>query len=235
MATLISAIESEARLRLVEPTARFWTSAELVAIIAAGIRDLWRSVVDLKAEHYLTIDTTNVTLSANANTLSGVPADVHKVTMIEARDLTSNGSNNNLIFKPLEYNDPIFQAARASSVIDPQNACIYYAITGQGAPVAAPVIYIAPKVNSAVNLAFHYVPTLGTLSAASTVPIPGEADNALIAWTVAYARAKESEDRSPDPNWIALYSTEKQNLLQSLGVRQLQEPIYVKALFSEYW
>jgi hypothetical protein len=86
-----------------------------------------------------------------------------------------------------------------------------------------------------VSLRFVYVPTLATMTAASTVPIPGEADNALIAWTVAYARAKERDDRSPDPGWLTVYATEKQHLLQSLGLRQLQEPEYVKAMFEEYW
>jgi len=57
----------------------------------------------------------------------------------------------------------------------------------------------------------------------------------LIAWTVAFARAKESEDRSPDPNWLSVYATEKAHLLGSLGLRQLQEPEFAQAMFSEFW
>ena len=127
--------------------------------------------------------------------------------------------------------------AQQAQTIDPTNANIYYAITGIGAPVAAPTIHIAPTVNSAVAIRFVYIPTLAVsgYTVSSTVPIPGEADNALIAWTIAYARAKERDDQSPDPGWIAIYATEKQNLLQSSGQRQLQEPSFAKAMFEEYW
>jgi hypothetical protein len=235
MPTLVSTIETQARLRLIEPTARFWSSAELVEIISAGVKDLWRDIVDLKQEHFLTINGTDVYQGANAATLSGVPTDVHKVYIIEARDLTTNGSNAGLQFKPLDYNADSFQMARSRAAIDPVNDTIYYAITAQGAPVNAPVIYVAPKVTSQVNLSFCYVPTLGKLEAGSVIPIPGECDNAMIAWTVAFARAKEREDRAPDPSWLSIFATEKQHLLQSLGLRQLQEPSYADAMFAQYW
>lgn len=235
MATLISAITPSVREHLVEATAKFWSDTELANLTIRGIRDLWRDIVDLKQEHYLTVDVTNVSMAANATTLTGVPTDVHKVYMVEPRDLTVNSSNHGLLFKPLDYNDSTFQLARSRDPIDPANDTIYYAITQQGAPVGAPTVLVAPKVTSVVNIAFSYVPTLGTLTSASTVPIPGEADNALIAWTVAFARAKEREDRSPDPAWLTVYATEKQHLLQSLGLREYQEPTYVNAMFSEYW
>ncbi len=56
-----------------------------------------------------------------------------------------------------------------------------------------------------------------------------------MAWTVAFARAKERDDRSPDPNWLAVYATEKSHLLESLGLRQYQEPTYVEAIYNNYW
>ena len=213
----------------------FWSSAELVGIIVAGIRDLWRDVVDLKQEHYLTHDITNVSLVAGDSSLTGVPSDVHKVYLIEPRDTTITGTNTGLQFRPLDYNHLTFQLARSKASIDPTNDTIYYAITGQGAPVSAPTIYVAPKVTSTVTLAFNYVPSLGTLTSSSTVPIPGEADNALVAWTVAFASAKEREDKSPDPNWLSIYATEKSHLLQSLGLREYQENIFAGAIFEEYW
>lgn len=235
MPTLISTIETLARQRLNETTASFWSSSELTDIIIAGARDLWRDTVDLKQEHYLTVDSTNVFMDASTSTLSGIPSDVHKVYLIEPRDLTTNGSNHGLQFRPLDYNDSTFQLARSREAIDPTNDTIYYCITGQGSPVGAPVIYVAPQVSSSVDISFVYCPTLGPLTANSTVPIPGEADNALVAWTVAFARAKEREDRSPDAEWLAIFATEKQHLLQSLGMREYQEPQYGKAMFEEYW
>lgn len=235
MATLLSAIETQARRHLVEGTASFWSSAELIDIVNAGIRDLWRDVVDLKAEHFLTVDITNVSLAANTSTLTGVPTDVHKVYLIEPLDTSSAGTNSGLDFKPLDYNHPNFIAARASDDMDPSSGTIYYAITGKGGPVNALTIYVAPQVTSAVSLSFAYVPTIAPLIASGTNPIPGESDNALIAWVVAFARAKEREDRSPDPNWLTVYSTEKSHLLQSLGLRQVQEPSYIDAMFEGYW
>jgi hypothetical protein len=213
----------------------FWTSDELIGIINAGIRDLWRDIVDLKQEHFLTIDATNVSIQANTTTLTGVPTDVHKLYLIEPRDLSTNGSNHGLIFMPRDYNHKDFQLARSRDAIDPSNDTIYYAVHQAGGPVGAPTILFAPKVTSQVLLSFCYAPVLGTLTSSSTVPIPGESDDALVAWTVAFARAKEHEDRSPDANWLAIYATNKQHILQSLGLRNYQDPIFVDAMFGDYW
>lgn len=234
MPTKLSTIETAVRLRLNEPVARFWSSAELIEIENAGIKDLWRDIVDLKQEHYLTINS-NVTLAANTSTLSGVPTDVHKIYLIEPTDTSINSTNNGLSFAPTDYNSKAFKSSRASDAVDPSNTLIYYAITGQGAPVGPPVIYVAPQVTSAVSINFSYVPSIQTLTADNIIPIPGEADNAIIAWTVAFARAKEREDRAPDTKWLEIYSTEKQHLMQSLGLRQYQDPTYVNALYEEYW
>lgn len=233
--TKISDIETLARQRLVEEVPRFWTSSELVNIIIAGIKDLWRDIADLKQEHFLKINDTDVSFVAEDTVLTGVPNDVHKIYMIEARDLTTTSVNVGIQFKPLDYNHKNFQLARSRSSIDPANDTIYYSITAAGAPVGAPVIYCAPKVNSTVPIRFAYVPSLAPLASDDFVPIPGECDNALIAWCVSYARAKEREDRSPDPGWLAVYQTEKTHLLESLGLRQYQEPVFTDAIFEEYW
>ncbi len=239
MATLLSSLETQARFHLNESSASFWSSAELVNHLNSGIRDLWRPIVDLKAEHFLTVDDTNVTLAANTASLSGLPEDIHKVYLIAPRDVTSSGSNANLWFDPIDFNDKTFQSAQTQPNVDPSNTFIYYAITGQGAPTDSDdsnmTIYVAPKVTAAVNIRFVYVPTLALRSTSEYNPIPGESDNALIAWTVAFARAKEREDRMPDPGWLQVYKTEKAALLQSLGLRQLQEPTFVDGLFSELW
>lgn len=235
MATLLSALETQARRHLIETTASYWSSAELIDIINLGVKDLWRDIVDLKAEHFFTVDNTNVTLAASTSTLSGLPSDVHKVYLIEPRSTASNSSFVGLTFRPLDYNHVDFQTARSRDPIQPQNDEILYAITNAGGPVGAPTIYVAPQVSSAVTISFVYVPTLAALTALSTNPIPGESDNALVAWCVAYARAKERDDRSPDPSWVTVYSTEKEHLLQSLGLRQVQELLTVDAVFGDFW
>lgn len=235
MSSTITELIPTVRNHLSEVTARFWTDDELSTLFILGIKDLWRDIVDLKGEHYLKYNTTDVSYQASATVLSGVPVDVHKIYLIEARDLSVNGSNHGLVFRPLEFNDSTFQSNRGKDAIDPTDSVIYYSITSQGSPVNAPIIRCAPKVSTTVLLSFGYIPTIDALiSAGDPIPIPGDADNALIAWCMAFARAKESENRAPDINWLTIYSTEKSHLLQSLGLRQFQEPEYVSAVFEEY-
>lgn len=211
----------------------FWTDAELLNIMTAGCRDMWAGILDLHADHYQTIDETNVTLAANTSTLSGVPADVFRVSLIEPRDTTITGTNRSIIFIPRKYNHPDFIAARTASAVSPTSyaSCIYYSISGAGGPVGTPTITIAPQISSAMNIRLVYNPILAALTGASTNPIPGESDQALIAYTCAFAKAKESEAGSPDPGWISIYSTEKQSILVRLTPRQEQEPEVVDDLF----
>jgi len=236
MATLLSALETEVRLALNEPVARFWSSAELIGIMNRGIHDLWRGVNDLRLEHFSTLDVTNVSQAASATTLTGVPSDCVRVHMLEPRDLSSSSSNRGIQYVPLPYNDPKFQSARSLSAIDAASGgTVYWVQADAGGPVAAPTIYVAPKLSAAVNLSMTYVPSLAVLTAISTNPVPGESDNAVIAWTVAYARAKERDDRAPDAGWLAIYGSEKQNILVSLSPRQTQEPVVATAMFEELW
>ena len=236
MATTLATLTTLVRYQLNEPVSAYWSDAELVALMNAGAHDLWRAINDLRGLFFTTCDTTNVSLAANATTLTGVPADCTRVHMLEVRDLSQSGASRNLEFIPKPYNDPLFQMARGMSASDPASGgVIYWVQGGAGGPVAAPTVYVAPTVSSAVNLALTYVPVLADLTAASNNPIPGESDNALVAWTVAYARAKEREDRAPDPGWLTIYGTEKQNILVSLTPRQDQEPMITTAMFESFW
>jgi hypothetical protein len=238
MATALSSIRSQARIHLKETTASFWTEAELLDIILKGIADLWGAVIDLNQEHFQTVDESNVSLAANSDSLTGVPSDCFRVSLIEPRDTTSAGASRNVMFVPRDFASNDFINARSLSAQDPSGGLIVnYCLMGAGSPVSAPTVRTAPKLSSAMNLRFVYVPTLdlSSFDASDNNPIPGESDNALIAWTVAYARVKEREDRSPDPNWLAVYATEKQNILTRLTPRQTQEPEIVEDLFSQNW
>ncbi len=235
MSTLLSAIEVDARGHLNETTARFWTAAEIISIQNKGIKDLWGAILDLYQEHYLTIDTTNVSIAADTETLTGVPTDVFRVFLIEPKTTAITGTYRNIEFAPKDYNSADFRQARAMGSVDPnQTQVIYYALSGAGAPVGAPTVLIAPTLSSAIaagQIRFAYNPTIPLKVTGDANPIPGESDQALVAWTVAYARAKEREDRSPDPNWLAVYATEKQNILTRLTPRQTQEPDVVEDFF----
>lgn len=234
MTTKISDIEVLARRQLRETVARFWSSPELTDITIGGIRDLWKAIADLKQGHFFKLNTSDVYMDRATATLRGVPGDVHKIFLLEPRDITETSANVGLIFTPLPYQHHNFQSARTQGNVDPSNNLVYYAITHEGGPVSAPVIYVAPTSTALVPLTLGYVPVLGDMTTDSVVPIPGESTTALVAWTIAFARAKENDSNSPDPNWLSVYSTEKQAILESLGLRQYQEPVYVDAMFEEY-
>ena len=235
MATALSSLESQARFHLKEATASFWSSNELIDIMNKGIKDLWGAIIDLSQEHFLTVDTTNVTLAASSDSLTGVPSDVFRVHLIEPSN-TQADPGQKILFVPRDYNSSEFINARSRPGQDPNGGVtVFYTLTQAGAPVAAPTGLTAPQITSALALRFVYVPVLAAVASGGNSPIPGEADNALIAWTVAYARAKEREDRSPDPNWLAVYATEKRNLLVRLTPRQTQEPDVVQSLYEAWW
>jgi len=182
----------------------FWSDAELLDIGLDGVRDLWRAYIDLHEEYMMTIDITNVSMADGASTLTGVPADVFRVLLIEPRDTTSANANGEIRFKPAKYNSPEFIRARARA-----------------------------NTIGALTLRLVYIPTLPTLTATSNNPIPGESDKALKAWIIAHAAAKQREDNSPDPNWLAIYGTEKQSGLTASTPRQEQEPRYIRGAFED--
>lgn len=232
MSTLLSVPIAQARGTLLETSANFWTDAELLEHAVQGCKQLWRKIIDLHEGHFQTIDDTNVTLAASTATLTGVPADCFRVESIELRDLTSTASIQNTVFSPKKKNHPDWQSARALGSVDPTGREFYYDLRNAGSPVAAPAIDIAPMALSTVNLRLIYVHVLGTLTAASTNPIPGESDHAIYAWIVAHARAKEREKRDPDPEWLAVFATDQDQLLTALTPRQTQEPEFVEGMFE---
>lgn len=214
---------------------QYWTSDEIVGYLNRGIKDMWGAVIDLNQEHFQTVVET-VTLAAEATQLASVPTDCFRVLLIEPADTTTGGTHPYIVFRPKDYNSHEFINARAQVSLDPSSGLIiYYTLTQAGAPIGAPTILTGPKVSSALTLRMAYVPTAPTKTSAQANPIPGESDNALIAWGVAYARAKERQDRAPDPNWLTIYATEKTNVLVRLTPRQTQEPEVVDSFFGGQW
>lgn len=235
MPSTFAEIRTTVREFLNEDTASFWSEQELLDILTKGAKDLWRDVTDLKQEHYLRINDTDVYLPANGTQLAGVPQDVHKVYLIEPRDVSAAGEQRMIFFTPREYNHVDFRGARTNGTVNPPYGEFFYAVLEAGSPAGPPVIRVGPSPSADINVTLAYVPTLDAMWAESPIPIPGEPDNALVAWGIAYARAKEREDRSVDPNWIAVYKTEKEHLLHSLGMRQYQEPQITDGIFDALW
>jgi hypothetical protein len=235
MATLLSTVITQARNTLNEASANFWSDAELLVHATDACKDLWKAIIDLDQGHFQTVDDTNVSLAVATATLTGVPTDTFRVELIELRNQTTTNTLQNVSFSPCKIKHPRFSSARSLGTVDPNGQEFLFSIRSAGSPVAAPSIDIAPLSSTAVPLRFVYVPTLGTLTAASANPIPGDSDHAVYAWTVAHALAKEREDRKPHPDFIAFYATDKRNLLVALTPRQTQEPDIAEALFESYW
>lgn len=243
MATTIASLLTQVRAQLVEATARFWTDAELRSIMRLGALDLWGAILDLHQDHYFRV-TTDPVLRANASEISGVPPDCFRILLIEPADTSSSAAGHQCIFTPAKYKDTAFAVARSLTAQDPTSLPsreIYYDIVGEGSPVAPPQILTAPLISSDLRVRLVYCPTIwpdGAASVPENNPIPGESDNALKAWTIAFARAKETETRQPDSGWLGVYATEKQTILTRLTPREEQEPDVVEDLFQGfggYW
>lgn len=234
-ATPISSILRQVREVLLEKRARWWGDDELKDILKLGVMDLWGAILDLHQDHYFTVidDTspTPVMQKAGESVLSNVPDDCFRVMLIEPVDT----SVSDVTYVPRKYQHPDFVNARTqgSSDTGSTDITICYDVTGPGAPVAAPIIRVAPKLSSDLTLRFAYYPML---SVEDVNPVPGGSDNALKAWTIAYAMAKEGPqgNRIPDAGWLAVYATDKQTLLTRMAPRQEQEVETVDGLFDNF-
>jgi hypothetical protein len=215
----------------------FWADDDLTEIIIKGCKDLWKGIVDLSSHHFTTDDITNMSIAANATSVTGVPSDCFRILSIEPRDMTPTSSFRWINFVPKPFHGPDFRSVRSLSPVDINHYYpVLYDLLNPGSPVSAPTIRVAPAVTTAIPLRVVYVHTLSSsLSESSDNPIPGESDNALVAWGVAYARALEREDRMPDPGWLSVYVKERQELLIVLSPRQEQEPQMTEAMFEDYW
>lgn len=236
MATKVSSVIAAARVKLKETTAKYWTDAELLADFQLGVNDMWGAVIDLNQEHWLTVDEQNVYLDANNDSLRGVPGDCFRVHLIEPRSLSTTGTGQ-VMFWPRQFKSADFRNARAYSAQDPSCGLnVFYTLTQAGSPVVAPTVLTAPRLSASLPLRFVYAPgpQANALTLDSNNPVPGESDNALRAWVIAYALSKVRDDKSPDPNWLAIYATEKQNLLVRMAPRQDQEPEIVEDLFMGF-
>ncbi len=239
-ATPISSIITQVRRQLVEVTARYWSDDELTDIMKLGVMDLSGAILDLHQSHSFTVieteDASGVRLEAGASQLTNIPDDCFRVLLIEPlRTNLDPFGGLACSFVPRKYNHPDFISARSWGNDESALTAgvIYYDMTGPGAPVAAPIIRIAPRISTTIKLRLAYspLPEVNDFN-----PVPGGSDNALKAWTIAYANAKEGPQgaRVPDAGWLAVYATEKQTILTRLTPRQEQEADVVDGLFDNY-
>jgi hypothetical protein len=233
MATLISTIIANARIDLLANGGvlaggsddDYWTDDELLTHFQNGAKDMWRSILDLYKGHFLTVDITHMSIAADNPLVQGVPTNLFRVDLIRPLNIGFQSGSRGLIFKYVDnVTHPRFVQAQAFGSVAARNNVIWYTVINAGAPTAAPDIMIAPTLSEALNpLYVVYGPILGTMSSGSNNPIPGESDKALQAYVAAFARCKDREDRSPDPEFISIYATEKKSILTALTPRSIQD------------
>lgn len=236
-ATSITSLLSQVRAHLIEPAENFWTDDELVDIMYLGACDLWGGILDLHQDHYFRVNNSTCVLKAGATEIDGLPEDCFRIRLIEPRDTTVDGSGHRVMFTPKKYGSVDFSNARTQQAIDPGNTFsrqVFFQVTGLGPPIEPPKILTAPKLTADLPLSIAYNPTLPKFAKGDANPVPGSSDNALKAWTIAYARAKETDDKTPDAGWLGVYSTEKQLILVRLTPREEQDPEVVEDLFQGY-
>jgi hypothetical protein len=231
-ATLLSAIITRIRSKIVAPAATdlYWDDNQILADLNNCIGDLQRAIDDDFQDYFVTIDRTNVTMDGVTGTLTGVPSDVSIIRKIRPRNVSTYPG---LIFVKRGYDSDDFEAAMAQTTQDSGSVrVIYYAITGQGAPIGAPTINVRPLVSAQIPLELVYVPRLGAKLVSDVNPIPGSSDLALETWGIAHARGREREDRLPDPGFLKIYAQEKENLLVALTPRDTDKPQIVEGMFE---
>jgi len=246
MPTPFKAIIARTRTQILAPLVQtgaispdtFYADTELLDHAIAGARDLWRALVDLHEEHFLKVDITNVFYKSGDEVLTGVPPDTLRVLAIMPRDTSQVSGIRTLRFVPRKYTSTDFLNALGRSAVDATGpAEVFYAVTNAGSPVAPPIVYIAPKLTATVLLRFVYVPTLpATMDMETMNPIPGESDQALMAWIASFALGKQNGESGafvPDTTWLAVYSTEKQAILTISEPRQEQQPAVMEGVFDE--
>ena len=238
MSTTCASLITISRDLLNESTASFWSDAELLRYMNGGIRDLYRRIKDNLQDDFFVEDVTNVSLTANSASITGVPANVAHIRAIRPRSLTSYP---NIRFWPRKYGDYDFLSAEASSAIDPiSGGEVFYAPYGTGGPVQAPTIRVAPKLSSTLLLAFAYTPSITEITNAATAnPIPGESDMALVYWTVAHALARtphgDQLSAVPHPGYLKMYEDQLVKIGVGTTPRQDDEPEVAEAFFEMHW
>ncbi len=236
MATLMSTLIARARQVLLEPaqvTNGTWTDAYLLEIANDGCKDLFKGIVDLHHDHFATLDITNMSILANTSVVTGVPADLFRVLRLRPRTLGYSSSNKGLIFKYRpSITHPDFVQAEGNRSTSPRDTVVYYVVMNAGAPVGAPSIRIAPQLSADVLLEVDYVPVLADVTLVQNNPIPGESNKAIEEFIIAFARAKERPDRSPDPEHLSIYATEKRNMMTVMTPRSEQDPDMVMGMWE---
>jgi hypothetical protein len=237
LATTLQTIITMTRDALNEAVPRYWSDAELLRYMNRGIRDAWRQISMVNQNYQFSLST-SVTMAADADTLSSVPADLAIVLNLEAADMVANPIH---FFGVSDYANADFQSARRQSqggqaIDSAAPGKVFFCVVGAGAPVAAPTIYVAPRINAAITLALAYRPTIGAeLTATGNVPLPGELDQALVHWTAAYAVGRQRGDAGPDTTHLGLYQGEMNKLIASIDPRDESGDETVVAMFEELW
>jgi hypothetical protein len=235
-------IIDNARVHLNDPNKTFWSDAELLVHLNAGAKDCWRHVQNLLQDYFFQIiEDGTVTQDVNATTLTIATSPTPKIYKIQGIEPVTQANYPALNYFPRKYMHPDMVRARTADAVDP-GSCgpAYYAIAGRGND-ALPTIYVAPKFTAQVPIRLVFTPGIGTLLIGDANPIPGESDQALENFIVAYAKPKETDEDgagqnpgTPDAGWLAMYKAERDSMCVSLDPRQEDQPDVAEGVHENF-
>lgn len=107
MAQTLLQVRTSVRAHVDEPTANYWTDVELNGYIVSRQRTLWRKILALKKDYWLTTATLNLTVGTslyNGGDGSGMPTDIWRIESIRT---TTSGAQN-ILWAPADPNSPDF-------------------------------------------------------------------------------------------------------------------------------
>ena len=233
MPTTLQTILTDSRAAINAQTDPFWSDPEILRYINRGIADVRRSINQTHQDYHFELDAT-VEHQPGVDTLVNVPVNCGVIYGLEVLDPTTHA----LVYVRRPWGSTEFHAARRPTAqVDPlTGGIVYYTPTGVGAPAAAPVIRVAPVVSAVVPLRLSYQPVPDiTLGLNDIVPLPGNADEALIQWTTAFMVGRQRPDQQPDQTRMGLYNVEVQKILVASAPRDESDTETVEPLFEEYW
>lgn len=158
MALTLATVRSKVRAHIDEPSANYWTDAELNGYISDRQLDLWRKILQIRKDYFLS----NFNLSLVANQFSytvadGIPADIWRIETIR----TTTSGKQNMVWNPGNPTSQAFIDGLNSDTPTFNPFQIYYALRN------LTTLWVSPLPQSALTARVDYIQLPTAVSADS--------------------------------------------------------------------
>ena len=218
-----------ARTLVDEPDTSALRSAAAVTLYNAANLDVYRRIIDVQPDYFLTSATFAWPASTESLDISGASylnAVPYKIAGVEVTNASGGTTANNL---PTKLTPMVFQE-RAKYLQDngygaltanPTYRPAHYVLTGGSK------MYLAPIATSALNMTIYYIPQLvaaTTATASAHVPLAGTASefHDIVAYRL--ASLVESKQKGSSQTATRLWMEAQDRISASAGSRQVDEP-----------